>query len=53
MPKRLAEDEALKVIKELENNKALGLDKIPNKIFKRVAGVTPASLTRIFQVYIN
>jgi hypothetical protein len=46
--KRLAENEALKVIKELANNKALGLDKIPNRILKRAAGVASALLTRIF-----
>jgi hypothetical protein len=48
IPKRLAEDEGLKVIKKLVNDKALGLNKIPNKIFKRVAGVVSALLTRIF-----
>jgi hypothetical protein len=53
IPKRLAEDEGLKVIKKLANNKAPGLDKIPNRILKRVAGVVPALLTRIFQAYIN
>jgi hypothetical protein len=53
IPKRLAENEALKVIKELVNDKALGLNKIPNRILKRAAGVAPALLTRIFQAYIN
>jgi hypothetical protein len=42
IPKRLAENEALKIIKELANNKALGLNKISNKILKRAAGVTSA-----------
>ena len=53
IPKRLAENEALKVIKELANDKAPGLDRIPNRILKRAAGVAPALLTRIFQAYIN
>jgi hypothetical protein len=48
IPKRLAENEALKVIKELVNDKASGLNKIPNRILKRAAGVAPALLTRIF-----
>jgi hypothetical protein len=51
--KRLAENETLKVIKKLANNKALGLNKILNRILKRVVGVTSTLLTRIFQVYIN
>jgi hypothetical protein len=51
--KKLAEDEKLKVIKKLVNNKALSLNKISNKIFKRVAGITSALFTRIFQAYIN
>jgi hypothetical protein len=53
IPKRLVENEALKVIKELVNNKASSLDKIPNRILKRAAGVTPALLTQIFQAYID
>jgi hypothetical protein len=48
IPERLAEDEGLKVIKELANDKAPGPDKIPNRILKRVADVAPALLTRIF-----
>jgi hypothetical protein len=48
IPERLAEDEALKVIKELVNDKAPGLNGIPNRIFKRVADAAPALLTRIF-----
>jgi hypothetical protein len=53
IPKRLAENEALKVIKELVNDKAPGLNRIPNRILKRAAGVVPALLTRIFQAYID
>jgi hypothetical protein len=53
IPKRLAENKALKVIKELVNNKALGLNRISNRILKRAVGVISALLTRIFQVYIN
>jgi hypothetical protein len=53
IPKRLAEDEALKVIKKLANDKAPGLDKIPNRILKRAAGVVSTLLTRIFQIYID
>jgi hypothetical protein len=48
IPEKLAENEVLNVIKELAKNKVSGLNKIPNKVFKRVAGVTPALLTRIF-----
>jgi hypothetical protein len=51
--KKLDENKALNVIKELTKNKASDLNGIPNKIIKRVAGVTPALLTRIFQTYIN
>jgi hypothetical protein len=51
--KELDENETLNVIKELTKNKVLGLDGIPNKVIKRVAGVTPALLTKIFQTYIN
>jgi hypothetical protein len=46
--KELDENKTLNVIKELTKDKALGLDGIPNKVIKRVAGVTPALLTRIF-----
>jgi hypothetical protein len=46
--KKLDENKALNVIKELTKDKALGPDGIPNKVIKRVAGVTPALLTRIF-----
>jgi hypothetical protein len=53
IPERLVEDEGLKVIKKLVNDKAPGLDKIPNRILKRVAGVASALLTRIFQAYID
>jgi hypothetical protein len=48
IPKKLDENKALNVIKELTKNKALGLDGIPNKVIKRVAGVIPALLTKIF-----
>jgi hypothetical protein len=46
--KKLNKNKALNVIKELTKDKALGSDGIPNKIIKRVAGVTPALFTRIF-----
>jgi hypothetical protein len=45
---KLDENKALNVIKEFTKDKVLGLDGIPNKVIKRVAGVTPALLTRIF-----
>jgi hypothetical protein len=48
IPKKLDENEALNVIKELTKDKALGSDGIPNRVIKRVAGVTPALFTRIF-----
>jgi hypothetical protein len=51
--KKLNENKALNVIKELTKDKVLGLDGIPNRVIKRVAGVTPALLTRIFQAYID
>jgi hypothetical protein len=51
--KKLDENKALNVIKELTKDKALGLDGIPNKVIKRVAGVAPTLLTRIFQAYID
>jgi hypothetical protein len=50
---KLDENEALNVIKELTKDKAPGLDGIPNKVIKRVAGVAPALFTRIFQACIN
>jgi hypothetical protein len=53
IPKKLDENEALSVIKELTKDKALGPDEIPNKVIKRVAGVAPALFTRIFQTYID
>jgi hypothetical protein len=53
IPEELAENEALDVIKELAKDKASGPDGIPNRVLKRVAGVTPALLTRIFQACIN
>jgi 5,10-methenyltetrahydromethanopterin hydrogenase len=45
---RLGENEAFNVIKELAKNKALGLNKIPNKILKRVANAASTLITRIF-----
>jgi hypothetical protein len=45
---RFGENEALNVIKELAKNKALGLNEIPNKIFKRVANAASTLITRIF-----
>jgi hypothetical protein len=46
--KKLDENKTLNVIKEFTKDKASGLDGIPNKVIKRVAGVAPALLTRIF-----
>jgi hypothetical protein len=46
--KKLDENKALNVIKELTKNKALDLNGIPNKVIKRVAGVIPTLLTKIF-----
>jgi tRNA A37 threonylcarbamoyladenosine synthetase subunit TsaC/SUA5/YrdC len=51
--KKLDENKTLNVIKELTKDKAPGSDRIPNKVIKRVAGVIPALLTKIFQTYIN
>jgi hypothetical protein len=51
--KKFDENKTLNVIKELTKNKVLGLDGIPNKVIKRVAGVTPTLLTKIFQTYID
>jgi hypothetical protein len=53
IPRELDENKALNVIKELTKDKALGSDGILNKVIKRVAGVTPTLLTKIFQAYIN
>jgi hypothetical protein len=53
IPRELNENKALNVIKKLTKDKALGLDGILNKVIKRVAGVTPTLLTKIFQAYIN
>jgi hypothetical protein len=50
---KLNENKALNIIKELTKDKASGLDGIPNKVIKRIAGVIPALFTRIFQAYIN
>jgi hypothetical protein len=46
--KKLDENKALNVIKEFTKDKASGLDGIPNKVIKRVAGVITALFTRIF-----
>jgi hypothetical protein len=46
--KKLDENKALNVIKELTKDKAPGLDGIPNKVIKRVVGVALALFTRIF-----
>jgi hypothetical protein len=46
--KKFDENKTLNVIKELTKDKVLGSDGIPNKVIKRVAGVTPALLTKIF-----
>jgi hypothetical protein len=51
--KKLDKNEALNVIKKFTKDKTLSLDEISNKIIKRVAGVIPALLTKIFQTYIN
>jgi hypothetical protein len=48
IPEKLDENKALNVIKELTKDKAPGLDRIPNKVIKRVVGVAPALFTRIF-----
>jgi hypothetical protein len=53
IPRKLDENKALNVIKELTKDKAPGSDGIPNKVIKRIAGVTPALLTKNFQTYIN
>jgi hypothetical protein len=53
IPEKFDENKTLNVIKKLTKNKVLGLDGIPNKVIKRIAGVTPALLTKIFQIYIN
>jgi hypothetical protein len=46
--KKLDKNKALNVIKKFTKNKAPGLDGIPNRVIKRVVGVTPALFTRIF-----
>jgi hypothetical protein len=46
--RKLNENKALNVIKELTKDKVSGSDGILNKIIKRVAGVAPALFTRIF-----
>ena len=51
--KRLDENKALNIIKGLAKNKALGLNKIPNRILKRVANIISILITGIFQAYID
>jgi hypothetical protein len=51
--KEFNENKTLNVIKKLTKNKVLSLNGISNKVIKRVAGVTPTLLTKIFQTYIN
>jgi hypothetical protein len=51
--KKLNENKTLNVIKEFTKDKVLSLDGIPNKVIKRVAGVTPTLFTKIFQTYID
>jgi hypothetical protein len=53
IPEKLDENKTLNVIKKLTKGKAPGLNRIPNRVFKRVAGVTPALLTKIFQACID
>ena len=50
---RLDENKAFNIIKELAKDKAPGLNRIPNRILKRVASITPILITGIFQAYIN
>jgi hypothetical protein len=45
---KLDENEALNVIKEFTKNKALGLNKIPNRVIKRVVGAVSALFIKIF-----
>jgi hypothetical protein len=45
---KLDENEALNVIKKFTKDKALGLNRIPNRVIKRVVGAASALLTRIF-----
>jgi hypothetical protein len=45
---RLSENEVFNVIKKLAKDKALGLNEIPNRIFKRVVNAASALITRIF-----
>jgi hypothetical protein len=53
IPERLGENEALNVIKELAKDKTLDLNKIPNRILKRVVNAAPTLITRIFQICID
>jgi hypothetical protein len=45
---KLDENEAFNIIKKLAKDKALDLNKIPNKIFKRVVSVVSTLIIRIF-----
>jgi hypothetical protein len=45
---RLDENEALNIIKKLAKNKALSLNKISNKILKRVVDIIFTLITKIF-----
>jgi hypothetical protein len=48
IPEKLDENEALNVIKKLIKDKALGLNKIPNKVIKRVVNAVSTLLIKIF-----
>ena len=53
IPEKLDEKEALNVIKKFIKNKALDLNRISNKVIKRVADAVSALFIRIFQIYID
>jgi hypothetical protein len=53
IPRELDENKALNVIKKLTKDKAPDSDGILNKVIKRIVGVTPALLTKIFKAYID
>jgi hypothetical protein len=48
IPEKLDENKALNVIKEFTKDKALGLNKISNKVIKRVADAISALFIKIF-----
>jgi len=50
---RLNENKALNILKKLAKDKASGLNKILNRIFKRVVSITLILITKIFQAYID